>query len=205
MPFIPVANTAMIEAVYEGPEGQIAENTMYFTGGAMDLTGLGALVDDINAAIQDHILPLMHSAVKLVRVVGTLLDVLDGLQVISTTGLPASGGETGGMLPSNVSFAVSFRTPNRGRSARGRNFLYGIPSAAQDTTDSLNSSYVTAVVAAWDATLNAAADDGWGPVVVSRFTGGSPRSAGVTFPITSVVATDNGIDTMRRRLAGHGS
>ena len=205
MAFIPVANTAMIELVYEGPEGQTCENTMYFNGGAMDLAGLGALVDAVTTLVTDNILPLLHSAVSLVRVVGTLLDVLDGLQVISTTGLPASGGETGGMLPSNVSFALSFRSASRGRSARGRNYVYGIPSAAQDTTDSLNSTYVSALVDAWSAVLFGTTETGWEPVVVSRFTAGAPRTAGVTFAITSVVATDTGIDTMRRRLAGHGT
>jgi len=91
MPFVPVPNTVEIEAVYS-QDGQIMENTMYFQfPSAPTLAQITALADDVRVAIHDNLLPLLSTTIQLLRVIGTLLDVADGLQFISTTGLPAAG------------------------------------------------------------------------------------------------------------------
>jgi len=159
----------------------------------------------VNAAIQDSLLPLLHSGIQLIRVVGTLLDVLDGLQFISTTGLPAAGTNGGSAMPNNVAACISLKSTSRGRSARGRSYICGIPNEALIAPSEINTTYQAALEAAWSDALSAGADDGWTPVVASRFTGGVARTTGVTFPIVTIAMFDNVLDSQRRRLPGRGT
>jgi len=204
MPFVPAANTAAIDVVFS-LDGQIVENTLYYqattTPGA---TELASLVEVVTAYIKDEILPFLHAAISLVRVVGTLIDVIDGLQYTSTTGLPAAGAGTGPLLPNNVSFCISFRTGLSGRSGRGRNYIAGIngDTVAGNTFDN---TWANNLVTAYAGLQSVAGDDGWQQVVVSRFTAGAPRTTALVSVVTSTLSTDHTVDSQRRRLPGRGS
>jgi len=202
--FVPVPNTAQINVVYE-QDGQEVENVLYYTKTTTPtLEDLGALVDVVNAYIRDTLIPILATTIKLVRTVGVLLDVIDGLQVINTTGLPASGGDANPALPNSVAFCISVRTANRGRSFRGRNY---IPGLAEDlvTGNTVHSSTAAGLVSIWDGLTAIAGDDGWARTVVSRVNAGVPRTVGVATPVTNVLAVDNTVDSQRRRLPGRGA
>lgn len=212
MPFVPVPNTALIEVVYEWDD-QIVENTLYYKNTSTPgLTELAALTDAIRAYIVDQLLPALTSAIQLVRVVGTLLDVVDGLQVFSTTDLPIAGAGGSG-VPNNVALCVSFKTANRGRSARGRNFIPGLPVAGV-TNNTVGSTLRTAFETAYTGLIGIGGDDGWSMVVVSRFSGftivdgkkvPTPRTEGITYDITNTTIIDPTVDSQRRRLPGRGT
>lgn len=204
MAFIPVPGTAQVEAVFS-LDGQVVENVLFYQGTDLSETSLAALLDAVNAAIRSQVLPLLHSTLQLLRVVGQIIDVADGLTALSVTSLPASGGAGGTSLPSNVAVCVSKRTAFSGRSFRGRNYIPGIPSAQRSGVNELESSFVSSIRAAWEVVLDAGVDDGWVPVVVSRFHAGAPRVTGVATPITGVIVVDNIIDSQRRRLPGRGA
>jgi hypothetical protein len=204
MPFIPVPNTVEVEVIFE-MQDQVVENTLYYANETPSLENVTSLLEEINTAIQDQLIPLLSSAITLVRLVATLISVVDGFVVTNTTGMPVSGGGSDDALPSNVALCISKRTALRGRSARGRNYIAGIPLDARETQDTLTSAFTSGVVSAFETILGAGADGGWVPVVVSRFHSGAPRTTGVTNPITNVIVTDNIMDSQRRRLPGRGA
>lgn len=212
MPFVPVPNTALIEIVYEW-DGQIVENTIYYRKSTTPiLADLEVLTDEIRAYIIDQLLPALTSAISLIRVVGTLLDAVDGLQVISTTDLPVAGGG-GASQPNNVTICVSLKTASRGRSARGRNYIPGL-AQGYITGNTITTVIQNAFETVWTGLIAIGGDDGWSQVVVSRFSGftivdgkkvPTPREEGITHAITSAVIVDRTTDSMRRRLPGRGT
>lgn len=204
MAFVPVPNTCLVEIVYE-QDSQIMENTLYFEKptGSVVLADLEELLDEVNTIVRTQLLPLLSNTLQVLRIVGTMIDVVGGLQSISTASLPAPGQSTSPPLPNNTSLAMSLRTAQSGRSFRGRNYVAGL---AEDAVagNTVNGSMVTALLDVWDSLTHAGGDAGWQAVVVSRISGGVPRTTGVTTPITSVVVFDDQVDTQRRRLPGRG-
>lgn len=205
MPFVPAPNTMEVELVFE-QDAQIMENTLYYrlTTGTPTVTEMAALLDEINAFIRATLLPLLNNTLSLIRVVGTLLDAVDSLQVVSTTGLPAPGASTSPPLPNSVSLCMSIRTGFTGRSRRGRNYVAGFSEDAI-AGNTVNGTMVTALLDVWNELISIGGDDGWEQVVVSRVSGGSPRTTALITPVTSVIVTDDQVDSQRRRLPGRGT
>jgi hypothetical protein len=204
MAFIPVDKTAMVE-VRMFSDGQKIENTLYFeyadapTAGQLSLLG-SAILDWWDTNVK----PLVPTTVILREIYVTDLTSASSAAVSVVPSGTDSGTASGEAMPNNVSLAVSFRTASRGRSFRGRNYWPGFVidavngnSVPPATSDAIQDAYV--------ALLTVADDTGTTWVVVSRFTGNAPRSAGVTTPITTVLIVDGTIDSMRRRLPGRGT
>ena len=206
MAFQAVPDTVAIDVVYDWA-GSICENTLYYTKPSPSNVEVEALVDVVTAYIRDSIIPLLTEAISLIRVIGTLLDVVDGFTVTNTTGLPAAGEVVQSSFksfPKNVSLAVSFRTAASGRSGRGRNYVAGLADQ-RDANDQLSSAYANQIVTAWEGLRGIGGDDGWSQVVVSRKSGGVLRPVGVTEVVTSTILTDRTLDSQRRRLTGRGT
>jgi hypothetical protein len=209
MPFVPVALTAEVELRYLAAN-QRCENTLYFrketSWTASDLNTLGL---NVIAWWLTNMAPLISTDVGLREAYCTSL----ASATAPAATVPAAPGDAGEsafpMDANNVSLAISFRTDVRGRSARGRNYIIGIPkqNVALSEVDSI---LVGQYVAAYDLLRTAppAPADDW--VVVSRFSGVDvngdpiPRAAGVVNIITAVLAVDNTVDSQRRRLPHRG-
>jgi hypothetical protein len=109
-------------------------------------------------------------------------------------------------LPNQVCFVLSKRTGLTGRSARGRTFWPGIPPSAMEQTlgadqfvKVVNANAYRGVVDGVRSFINGLGI--WTAVIVSRYSGGSKRAAGVTFPWTTTTYTDRTPDTLRKRLS----
>jgi len=204
MPFIPVPNTVEVEVVYE-LFGQVVENTLFyeFTTTPSE-TDVAALLDAIRSVIETEVLPLLSVAIKLVRLVGTLLDAVDSLQVTTVLSTPAVGGVSGGVVPNNTAYCVTLKTASRGRSSRGRNFIAAIPQSSLVTANQVNAGFRTGIVDAYSSLIGVGADLGAVWVVVSRQENLEPRLTGVTTPITAVDTFDDVLDSQRRRQLGRG-
>ena len=205
MPFVPVPDTAALDVIYSW-DGQVVENTLYYrfaAGGPVE-SDLTALLEAVNTAIRANLIPLMTNAITFLRLVGTLLDVVDGLQLISTTSLPIAGENTGAAMPNNVAMCMSIRSAVGGRSGRGRNYIPGLPRSVF-AANTLDATFAAALTGAYSDILAAGGDAGWEAVVVSRFTGGLPRTTGVANAVTSNFFVDRIVDSMRRRLPGRGA
>jgi hypothetical protein len=210
VPFVPVSNTALVEARVL-VNAQQCENTLWFKSpSAFTATSLGTLGIMVRDWHVTNYLPLVSSALTLVEVVSTDQTAADGLQDVTIPDPGSVGGASPNVMPNNVTLTVSFRTGHRGRSFRGRNYVNGL---TEDQVD--GNSFVAGLTDLWqgvyEALIGAASDIGMEWVVASRFSGVDPvthdpipRVAGVTTPITSVLVVDPFVDSARRRLTGRG-
>lgn len=203
MPSVIVPNTALAE-IRMIVSGQNVENTLWFEFAGPPTTeqmlGLGA---DLLSWWANQIAPLVSQAVSVTEVYLSDFTSLNGASATVTPLGPLNGQRSSPVMPNNVSLTVSFRTPFRGRSFRGRNYVVGL------TEDQIEASSVTAPTgnafsSAYQELLAVAANNGAQWVVVSRFTNGAPRPIGLTTPVQSPVVTDLVIDSQRRRLPGRG-
>lgn len=210
MPFVPVANVAEVELRMR-LAGQSIENTLYFQFASgpspAELSALGGDILDWWVASYGG---LVTSNVQLIEVNCTDLTSATGPQVATpATDTFGTGGTS--TLSNNVALCVSFRTANRGRSFRGRNYISGISTTQLVDSNTFEVSYAEAVHDAYNG-LNSALSVSADWVVVSRFSGKSgtpprptPRVAGIATLVTAVVIVDRTVDSMRRRLPGRGT
>ena len=192
--------------------GQQVENTLWFefpTPPAQ--SDLVDLVGDVFGWWTTNIAPLTSQAVQLREISAISMDTASSPQFAFAPATATFGTNTPNIVPGNVTLSVSFRTAQRGRSFRGRNYVVGL------TEDQIAGNDVVAgVTTTWQAAyfelIAVAVGAGWVWIVASRFSGVDPvtgdpipRASGVTSPITSVIVVDSFVDSQRRRLSGRGN
>lgn len=210
MPFVPVPNTVLAEVRMQ-QDGQRVENTLYFEKGAAWAAGDAALLAE--ALIdwwQTYIAPLTHISVLLREVVVTDLSSATGFQVTSVPDTLSTGVASDEAMPNAITLAISFRTQQRGRSFRGRNFIVGLHDTQVAANTVLEPTLVSYVAAYQNLYIPAGVVSA-SHVVVSRYSGVDPatkapipRAAGVTTPVTAISFADNVVDTQRRRGPSRG-
>lgn len=205
MAFIPVPNTAMAELVFDW-RGQTVENTLWFENVLpFGTTDLDLLITGLIDWWTTELRVQMTGDVILKTVRAT---AMDSSTAPSSEFSPSSGNvgtAAGASVENAITWALQFKTALRGRSFRGRNYFIGIPESVRVSGNYLQASYAFALVGSYAQLMNATyvGSNVW--VVVSRFTGGAARSAGVTTPVTSVGYADLVLDVQRRRLPGRGN
>jgi len=202
MAFQPAPN--MAEAVYIGErngKNPLSVLNFLFVPGAYTQTDIDTLADAIDQWMVGEILPIMPSETAYVRTDVRGLSVVNDLFASNNNGagVGALGGEN---LSSNVTWAVKFTSGLTGRSARGRNFVWFLDSTAQDTNeDFITTARANAIVAAYAEIPTYIGGSGWAHIILSRFTAGAPRAAGVAFLVSNYSFTDLKLDTQRRRIS----
>lgn len=210
MPFVPVPNAALVEYRMTQDFQQV-ENTQWFTqSGPPDETDLGALGLILLDWWVDHYAPLASIGVALREIVCTSQHTATAPQHTTTPATLTTGALTDEALPNNVTVCVSFRTAQRGRSFRGRNYFAGI-TGVNVSHNTILETFAANLTDAYEAVGSAVSGSGWTWVVASRFSGVNPstgapipRATGITNPVTGVVIVDTTVDSMRRRLPGRG-
>jgi len=204
MAFIPVPDTALVQL--EGRvDGCVTINDLYFqiTGGGITPVNLQALVVAVEAWWSANVIPALSEDWVSVRVVGTDQGSATGPRVESSGGDP--GGVGGEAAPNNVAACISFRTAQRGRSARGRNFIPAVPNSLI-TLNTLDPTFITQMTDAYNELAGPGTFlAGWEWVVASRYTLGAPRTTGVAIPIVAATFTTPYVRSMRSREIGHGA
>jgi hypothetical protein len=210
MPFVPVNHTMLVE-IRMNIVGQKVENTIWVH--ALDLIDADALAlvgETVKAWWISDYAPQVSDLVSLTEIVVTDQTTATSGQV-TIDGDHQLGGQIGGTLTTNSTFAVSFRTASRGRAFRGRNYIVGIPLEHMAETNVVEASWASDIVTAYENLLTALGDAGFQWVIASRFSGVDPdtgkpipRAAGVITDVITVVASDLTIDSQRRRLPGRG-
>jgi hypothetical protein len=193
-------------------DGQQCENTLWVENTeAWDGAGLNELASEVFDWWVSSYATIVSDQVTLSEVVCTDMSSDSG-PVGSVSGVGSTGEQLGGGLPGNCSVAVSFRSTTRGRSARGRNYVVGIPIEQMVTMSEVESAYATQVVTAYVDFKTAITAADWTWVIASRFSGVDPdtgnpipREEGVTFPVATILLVDRTIDSQRRRLPGRGT
>lgn len=114
-----------------------------------------------------------------------------------TNPTPIPGAVADPPVPMNVASVASFRTDNRGRSSRGRNYVTGMPNASKLDPAHSTTTFAANILAAYLAGLAAFATEGFTWVVNSKFFNKQPRISGFPQQITAFVV-DNELDTKDR-------
>jgi len=204
MAFTPVLNTAIFELRYT-LWGQRVENTLAFEEALpWSTTTLNQQCQALNAWCVAELLPSLSADISLREVYGTSLESDSAPTGSYINPVPPTGGNVAGAEPGNVAAGVTFRTGNRGRSFRGRNYVPGIPNNER-VGNSVTASFSADLVTAYNLLTDAYGDVLGTWVVVSRYSGGESRGFGITTPVTQALMVDLFIDSQRRRLTGRGT
>jgi hypothetical protein len=210
MPFVPVPNSALVELRFSHQAVKM-ENTLWFRGTApLDGTELTALAQAVWNWWGLNLAGHTVAGCILREVVATDQSSATGAFGEYTSGGGYLGTVTDDPMPTGTSGAISFRTAERGRSFRGRNYMLGLARSFV-TGNQLTSGYVTAVESAYAALPAVASALSLVWVVASRFSGVNhttgkpiPRVTGIVTPVIAAVFADVFVDSQRRRLTGRG-
>jgi hypothetical protein len=148
-----------------------------------------------------EIKPLVTGQLQLYEVVVKELRP-DGIAILYTEDLPASGSKTEEALPNNVALAVHWGTGLVGRSRHGRTFHMGmtidqVTNNHCDIASDIQTAYDGLRTTLDNITLNVEFS------VVSFVSGGFWRQQPLVTPISGV-AVESTLDSQRRRLPGRG-
>lgn len=204
MAFVPAEKVAQIE-IRMGLDGQRVENVVYAQAvSAWDQATLISLGEDVIDWWSTTAAPLYTTSQVLREIFLTDLTSATATAVSVVPDVATEGTLGFEPLPNNCAIAISFRTASRGRSARGRNYISGIP------TDNVSGNRVEGTflddwASAYVGLKEVIEGHGATMVVVSRRHNKVNRSAAVMFPVTTFLFVDNVIDSQRRRLPGRGT
>lgn len=204
MPFVDTPNVVMCEILAQ-MDGQLIENRVMVDVFHQPTTGdLSGLLAQFTNFINISYAPLLPVECTITGVKLTSLDARNRIQQIAALTVP--GTVTGGAMPNEVTYCVSLRTPQIGRSARGRFYVLGISRPNVGTQNRVGSAYRANITAAVESLRTRIASIGAAGVIVSYRTNGMPRPGGpVYFTWTSTTTTDDVVDSQRRRRPGVGT
>lgn len=115
-----------------------------------------------------------------------------------------AGTLTGSALPAGSPICISFRTAKRGRSYRGRSYVSGRSDANIQTANTFNTTFLTAILGAFNSLQGDLDVAGFDIVVASKQHNGVTTNPAETNEVIEIAA-DAAIDSQRRRLAGRGT
>jgi len=201
MAFVSVPDVAMATLEYLSNDGVLAINRLYC--GNLDpqtVLSLGEITDALYDVWVAQIMPLTSDSWQLSGIRARAMDVEEGLQFVDENTYPVAGGVSDSPAQgSQVSYTVTLQTGLVGRSARGRVYGVGLPTAAQNgvrLTDAARS----ARQSAWTLVRTAMETAEHALQVVSFFEDGVARAEGRALPVVSMNVRFP-LATQRRRLS----
>lgn len=206
--YVPVANTIQAE-LRQTLGGQQLMNVLHFEKTSQptvaDMTALG---NDLADWWISNMAPELSSNLSLIEVYLTDLTSQIGATVSVVTALPQVGGLADESMSNNVAACISFKTPFRGRSFQGRNYIAGL-SAARVLLNVIDTASLNAFRSAYQLFSAFPGNIGFTHVVVSRYSGSTivggkkiptPRVAGITSDVQTYKFTTPYVRTQRDRL-----
>jgi hypothetical protein len=206
MAFVPAPNIIMTEFLYTLSAQQCENRVMVNNLAAVDATAL----ENVAVAAWDwwetNYAPLISNDCLLRAVQTTDLTTDTGGQFVYAPDGTTTGEDTGATMPNETSLCISLRSDARGRSARGRWFVAGLPFIAMLNANEVTSAYASAAVTALNGLRTAITGLSKDLVIVSYRHNKAPRPGGpVYFTVQSATIVDNIVDSQRRRKPGVGS
>lgn len=201
MAFVPTPNVAMATIEYLSNDGVIAINRLYC---AVTNPTTVEQLEDIADALYDvwvaQIMPNTSDSWQLNGIRVRDMAEEEGLQFVDANSYPIIGGVSETYVQgSQVSYTVTLQSGLVGRSARGRVYGVGLPSAYQNGVR-LTDAGRALLQPAWSLVRSAMETAGHALQIVSFFEDGLPRTEGRAL---SVVSTNVRfpLATQRRRLS----
>lgn len=203
MPFVAIPTVIMGEVRMLMAQQKIENRVMFSLGATVDVEAVTAVADLLRTWAEGTYMPLVTSSVELAQIVATDMSEQNGSQV----SLPPTGVTIGGLgnapMPNEVAFCVSLHTSSRGRSARGRFYAAGLDKGVVNSNN-VTSAYRINIVSAVQNLIDQAEAAGIPVVIASLRNNNAPRPTPVLFNVLTAVATDDTVDSQRRRKPGVG-
>jgi len=204
VPFVPAPNTMQVEIRMQ-LDGQKVENVLHFRHdtdiAAADAAALHTIIDNWWETL---IRPQVSVNLTLHEFYMTDMSTQTSPTYSFPRTPPLAGQMTGECAPNNVAFCISLRTNARGRSARGRNYITGIPVSVL-TLSEVTTVWSSAIEGAYDNLRGLTSSSPWVMAIVSKRNNKEWRTTALIQPVTAVIALDNVVDSQRRRLPGRGT
>ena len=200
--FVPVPDTGEFHLMFTY-QGQVCQNVLhthqheaYTAPGLADVTAImiSWWIDTMAGLVSDQL--------QLDRIEAFSLESIDAVSFVDIAGLPHVGTLDEQVMPGNVTVAVKLGTGQRGRSYRGRIYHLGLTIGAVENSK-LTPTAIIALTGAYAALVDTLGTAGHDLAVVSKFSGGAPRTTGIATAVNSV-SIDPSVDSQRRRLPGRG-
>jgi hypothetical protein len=206
MAFVPAPNIIEVEFRYLLNAQKCENRLMVDNLAAVDAAALEATAILCWNWWETEYAPAISASCLLSAVVATDLTTIDGEQFTYAPDGTTTGGNTGGAMPNEVALCVSLKTGHRGRSARGRWYLAGLPREAMVDDNNVTTGYASDVADHLQTLINDISTAGQAAAIVSFISEGAPRPGGpVYFPITSATVSDTLVDSMKSRKPGVGT
>lgn len=203
MAFIPTPNAVRVSIEFTFGLSTVVLTLAFKFPTAPSVADMQELAESLNGWRATYLNPLLHTSAVCTRIkcVDQSSSNAPTYELVPIS--EQAGTRSGTPLPNNVACVASWLTGNRGRSYRGRMYLFGMVQTDELTTTSFTTSYLTTAAAAAAALGTAATAAGFTHVILSTRANGAPRTTGVATPVTTT-RVENLIDSQRRRLAGRG-
>lgn len=204
MPFVPAPNIVQVEFLATKDGQQIENRIMVNVGHAPTLADFTALQGPLQTWIANTYAPLLPSDITVTGLRFTDMSQQNGPQL--QVALAIVGAVAPPSAPNEVTYCVSLRTGNAGRSARGRWYWLGLALANIPTQNRVGAGFRTNSTAAIQTLIQTIANLGYFFTIVSYINNGVPRVGGpVYFFVLTATTTDDIVDSQRRRRPGIGS
>lgn len=179
-------------------------NIIYFLkSGGWSEADMTALAADIEDWWTDEVAPYLSTALSLVGIDVTNMETDNGTSITRTVSPAVPGQGSGEPMPGNAASVITFRTANRGRSARGRNYVSGLSPNTVENVNSVTAAFAAGIVAAYEALDTVETGNSCQHVVASFYHLKQPRPTAYLQEVLSYTM-DTNIDSQRRRLIGRG-
>lgn len=195
--FIPVPGAAKAVISYSMGGSLVWSNTLWFSrAGGWVTANLQALADALELWLDGSLVAMMSQYVTVPTI--QVYDMETETSPVWTLTPTLQGENTVNALPMSACCVVTFRTGQRGRSYRGRNYVSGW-CEDQGEGNQLSAAVVAEVEQEYgQLNLFASAADAQ-HVVVSRYANKQARETGIFTLVTSVDVRSNVIGSQRRR------
>jgi len=197
--FVPASNVVQAELRMVS-NGEPIENTLYFERAApWDIITMDALGAALQTWWGAGLATQLCNTLSLNEIYLTDLTTQTSLAITHPVTPPIVGSMPDAPCSNNVAFCISFRTSNRGRSARGRNYIGGLTETIVNG-NLVSSTFANNVRGIYSQLIALAAGQDCTWIVCSRWQNKVPRPQAVRYLIREVVYTNLVVDTQRRRL-----
>lgn len=203
MAFITALDTAKVVLNQLFGSQELANIVYMLKSGGWTESDMTSLAADIEDWWTDEVAPFLSDALSLVGIDVTDMSA-DNAPTVHRTVSPAVAGQaTGEPMPGNAAGVVTFRTENRGRSSRGRNYIAGLSPNTVENVNDVTAAFAAGMIAAYEALSGVEVANGCEHVVASFYHLKAPRSTALLQEVTSY-SCDTAIDSQRRRLRMRG-
>lgn len=198
--FIPTVNAIKISIIGSLAGQQVVLDLTIGTPTSPSVSDLQDAADAVDTWLQTDLLPELTTAYSVNEI--KAYDLSSSSAPVYSKPVTINGAVSAPSVTNGTALVASLRTAGRGRSARGRNYVPGLPNNI-GTTTATTSGKAAGIGAAYSNIPTYLGPLGMDLVVDSLYTGGAARSSGFKQPVTSVIINLD-YDSQRRRLAGRG-